>query len=206
VDSPEPVAPGTGGWGRGRVVGLTIGCLLAGGLVLLLILGLINNDEDLSIDRRIGENEAVLAPDFTLPLLSAGGSVGPQGAQLSLSSLRGRPVIVNFWASWCPPCRDEAPILESLWTRYRSKGVVVLGVNTQDISSDAKAFIEQFKLTFPSVRDGSDGTQRKFETENLPETFVIDPDGRMRLLPYRGGITEASGREIATHLDTVLGP
>jgi cytochrome c biogenesis protein CcmG/thiol:disulfide interchange protein DsbE len=187
-------------------VGLTIGCLLAAGLVLLLILGLINNDEDLSIDRRIAESEAVLAPDFALPVLSAGGNVGPAGSELSLSSLRGRPVVVNLWASWCDPCKEEAPILESLWTRYASKGVVVLGVNTQDISSDAKDFIRRFGITFPSVRDGTDRTQKKFETAQLPETFVIDPDGRMRLVPFRGGITEASGREIAAHLDKVLGP
>ena len=187
-------------------MGLTIGCLLTGGLVLLLILGLINNEQNLSIDRQIGENKAVLAPDFTLPVLSAGGNVGPEGSQLALSSLRGRPVIVNMWASWCDPCKDEAPILESLWKRYAAKGVVVLGVNTQDITSDAKAFIKRYGLTFPSVRDGSDRTKRKFETEGLPETFVIDPDGRMRFLPYRGGINQASGREIAAHLDKVLGP
>ena len=187
-------------------MGVTVGCLLAGGLVLLLILGLISNEEHLSIDRRITENKAVTAPDFTLPVLSAGGDVGPEGTQLSLSSLRGRPVIVNLWASWCLPCRDEAPILESLWTRYAAKGVVVLGVNTQDITSDAKDFIKRFGITFPSVRDGSDRTQKKFETAQLPETFVIDPDGQMRFLPYRGGITRASEREIAAHLDKVLGP
>lgn len=208
VDSPEPGAPETGGWGRGRVVGLTIGCILAAGLVLLLILGLVKSDDDLSrgIDRRIAENQAVTAPDFTLPLLVPGGNVTGDGGSLSLASLRGRPVVLNLWASWCDPCKEEAPILESLWTRYAPKGVVVLGVNTQDISTDAKAFIARYGLTFPSVRDGSDGTQRKFGTAQLPETFVIDPDGRMRLLPYRGGITEASGREIAAHLDEVLGP
>ena len=174
--------------------------------MLLLILGLISNEEHLSIDRRISENQAVPAPDFTIPVLAAGGDVGPEGSQLSLSSLRGRPVIVNLWASWCDPCKEEAPILESLWTRYAAKGVVVLGVNTQDITGDAKGFIKRFGITFPSVRDGSDRTQKTFETAQLPETFVIDPDGRMRFLPYRGGINEASAREIAAHLDKVLGP
>ena len=187
-------------------MGVTVGCLLAGGLVLLLILGLVSNEEHLTIDRQITNHKAVPAPDFTLPVLSAAGNVGPEGTQLALSSLRGRPVIVNLWASWCLPCRDEAPILESLWTRYREKGLVVLGVNTQDIPSDAKAFISRFGLTFPSVRDGTDRTQRKFETAQLPETFVIDPDGQMRFLPYRGGITRASEREIAAHLDQILGP
>jgi cytochrome c biogenesis protein CcmG/thiol:disulfide interchange protein DsbE len=189
-------------------VGVTVGCILAGGLVILLILGLVKSDEDPSrgIDRRIAENQAVTAPDFTLAVLHPGGDVTGDGGQLSLASLRGRPVVLNLWASWCDPCKEEAPILESLWTRYSPRGVVVLGVNTQDISSDARAFISRYKLTFPSVRDGTDATQRKFGTAQLPETFVIDPDGRMRLLPYRGGITEASGREIAAHLDQVLGP
>jgi len=189
-------------------VGLTIGCVLAVGLVLLLILGLVKRDDDLSrgIDRRIAENEAVTAPDFALPVLHPGGDVTGDAGQLTLASLRGRPVVVNLWASWCDPCKEEAPILESIWTRYSPRGVVVLGVNTQDISSAARDFISRYKLTFPSVRDGTDGTQRKFGTAQLPETFVIDPDGKMRLLPYRGGITEASEREISAHLDQVLGP
>jgi cytochrome c biogenesis protein CcmG/thiol:disulfide interchange protein DsbE len=189
-------------------VGVTVGCILAAGLVLLLILGLVKSDDDLSrgIDRRIADDQVVTAPDFTLPVLVPGGNVTGDTGQLSLASLRGRPVVVNLWASWCDPCKEEAPILESLWTRYKAKGVVVLGVNTQDITSDAKAFITRYGLTFPSVRDGTDGTQRKFDTAQLPETFVIDPDGRMRLVPYRGGINEASGREIAAHLDQVLGP
>lgn len=189
-------------------MGVTVGCILAAGLVLLLILGLVKSDEDLSrgIDRRIADNEAVTAPDFTLPVLHPGGDVTGDGGQLSLASLRGRPVVVNLWASWCDPCKEEAPILESIWTRYKVRGVVVLGVNIQDISGKAKEFIDRYRLTFPSVRDGTDGTQRKFGTAQLPETFVIDPDGKMRLLPYRGGITEASEREISAHLDEVLGP
>jgi cytochrome c biogenesis protein CcmG/thiol:disulfide interchange protein DsbE len=205
VERDEPHVEATGGWSRGRIVGIGLGVLLAAGIVTLLIVGLVNRDDDLSIDRTIAEGKAAAAPDFTLPVLFAGGDVGPEGSRLSLSSLRGRPVVVNMWASWCPPCKEEAPILQRLWTRYGPRGVVVLGVNTQDLTSKAKAFISEYKLTFPSVRDGTDDVPQSYGTTNLPETFVIDPDGKMRFLPVRGGLNAASERQIAEHLDRVLG-
>jgi cytochrome c biogenesis protein CcmG/thiol:disulfide interchange protein DsbE len=186
------------------MVGIGLGALLAIGIVALLFVGLVKQDDDLSIDRTIAEGKAVTAPDFTLPVLFAGGDVGPEGSSFSLVALRGRPVVVNMWASWCDPCKDEAPILERVWTTYGPKGVVVLGVNTQDITREARGFIEEFKLTFPSVRDGTDATPQRYGTTSLPETFVIDPDGKMRFLPVRGGLNAASEKQIADHLDKVL--
>jgi len=187
------------------MVGIGLGALLAVGIVVLLVVGLVNRDEDLGIDRSIAEGEAVAAADFSLPVLLAGEGVGPEGSTFTLSSLRGQPVVVNMWASWCEPCKAEAPILERLWTTYGPRGVVVLGVNTQDITADAKAFIDEFDLTFPSVRDGTDETPVRFGSTGLPETFVIDPDGMMRFLPVRGQLTAASAKQIADHLDSVLG-
>ncbi len=192
------------GMSRGRLIGILIGAFLAGGLVILLIAGLINADQELSIDRRIAEGDAQTAADFTLPVLFAGGDVGPVGKDVSLSSLRGRPVVLNFWASWCEPCREEAPRLERLWQTYRDRGTVVLGVNTQDGTREAMAFIREVKTTFPSLRDGSDATTERYETFKLPETFVIDPDGKMRFKPVRGGLNAVAERQIAEHLDAVL--
>lgn len=182
-----------------------MGITLAVALVSLLVVGLLKGDPKQIIDQQIARGEAPPAPDFALPVLVAGGTVGPEGATVSLSSLRGRPVIVNLWASWCDPCKEEAPILQRIWERYRSSGVVVLGVDTQDGSDDARRFITEFGVTYPSVRDGTDGTQKKFETSQLPETFVVDATGRLRQT-IRGGLTTASERAIRAYLDSVVGP
>ena len=113
--------------------------------------------------------------------------------------------MLNVWASWCEPCKDEAPLLESLWNDYKGKGLVVLGLNTQDLPDKASRFIVDNGLTFPSVRDGSTKTERKFGTTQVPETFVIDPDGRVRLVPLRGQLTAPIVDDIRKHLDTVIG-
>lgn len=175
-------------------------------VVGLLAVGLVKPDQEFTLDRRIAENEAPFAPAMTLPVLFASQGVGPEGSSVSLESLRGKPVVVNLWASWCPPCRSEAPILQRLAEKYEPKGAIVLGVNVRDLSGDAKAFIDEFNLTFPSLRDGSDDTEQRFEASGLPETFLVDPDGKMRLLPFRGELTVASERDISAHLDSVLGP
>ena len=195
---------GTGGWSRGRVIGIGLGALLAASIVALLIIGLFKPDQEFTIDRSIAENQAPFAPDVTLPVLFAGAGIGPVGVSVSLSSLRGKPVVVNLWASWCPPCRNEAPILQRLARTYEPRGVVILGINVRDVSGDARAFIKEFGLTFPSLRDGSDDTEQRFEATGLPETFIIDPDGKMRFLPIRGELTAAGERDITAHLDKVL--
>ncbi|MGH2770960.1 MAG: TlpA disulfide reductase family protein [Actinomycetota bacterium] len=89
---------------------------------------------------------ATKAPDFSLPLLGS-------GQILSSRELKRSPVMVNFWASWCVPCREEAPDLERTWREYKDKGVRLLGVNIQDTEEDVLAFVKEFGLTYPSVRD-----------------------------------------------------
>lgn len=196
-----PLPDETSGWTHGRVFGVGIGVLVAVAVVGLLIVGLINRDQEFSIDRRIAENRAPFAPQVTLPVLFAGQGVGPEGALVSLESLRGRHVVVNFWASWCGPCRDEAPILDRLSKTYGPRGVLFLGINVRDLTSSAKAFIDEFDLTFPSLRDGTSETEERFEATGVPETLIIDPDGKMRFAPVRGQLTAAGERDIATYLD-----
>jgi cytochrome c biogenesis protein CcmG/thiol:disulfide interchange protein DsbE len=107
------------------------------------------------------------APSFELPLLDRSGV-------LTDEDLRGTPVVVNFWASWCVPCREEAPLLEKAWRAYRDQGVVFLGVNIKDAESDAKRFVEEFDITYPVVRDLRQGLTRDFGVRGLPETFFVD--------------------------------
>jgi cytochrome c biogenesis protein CcmG/thiol:disulfide interchange protein DsbE len=107
------------------------------------------------------------APEFDLPLLDGSGS-------LSSDDLRGSPVVVNFWASWCIPCREEAPLLQRAWRQYRDEGVVFLGVNINDAKSDARRFVEKFGITYPTVRDVDLVLPKRFGVKGLPETFFID--------------------------------
>jgi cytochrome c biogenesis protein CcmG/thiol:disulfide interchange protein DsbE len=110
------------------------------------------------------------APEFELPTLS--------GDTLSSDDLKGHLVVVNFWASWCLPCREEAPLLERTWRQYRDEGVIFVGVNIKDAESDAKAFVDEFDITYPMVRDLDQELTRAFGVRGLPETFFVDHEWR----------------------------
>ena len=113
------------------------------------------------------------APAFSLPRLGGGGDV-------SLASLRGKTVVLNFFASWCAPCKREAPDLESLWRRYRSKGVVVLGVDSGDARSDARRFLRAHGVTYPIVFDpGEKLAYGPYSLAGFPTTYVINAAGRI---------------------------
>ncbi|MGH2808516.1 MAG: TlpA family protein disulfide reductase [Actinomycetota bacterium] len=110
-------------------------------------------------------------PDFELPLLGETGTVSAQ-------ELRGSPVVINFWASWCIPCREEARLLDRIYREYRDDGVVFLGVNYKDSEIDALDFIDEFGVDYPSVTDVSDEFSRELGVTGVPETFFIDAEGR----------------------------
>jgi cytochrome c biogenesis protein CcmG/thiol:disulfide interchange protein DsbE len=153
----------------------------------LLAYGLSSSAPSDDIDRKLAESRPAAAPGFELPVLERGslGALGPKleaaltDGRLEARELRGLPFALNFWASWCPPCRTEAPRLERAWKSVRKRGVLVLGLNMQDVRSDARGFIRELGLSYPNVRDPTDEVAREWGVAALPETFFVDRRGKV---------------------------
>jgi cytochrome c biogenesis protein CcmG/thiol:disulfide interchange protein DsbE len=128
------------------------------------------------------------APDKVLPVLQGEG-------QGSIAEYRGKWVLVNFWASWCGPCRGEAPALEAFQKQHGGGPFTVLGIDLDDNTGDASAFVSKYGLTYPQLRDG-DGRERRaaYGMTGFPESFLVNPEGRLALI-HRGPLTEAYLRD-----------
>jgi cytochrome c biogenesis protein CcmG, thiol:disulfide interchange protein DsbE len=155
-----------------------VGAVVA--LLALLAYGLASNEPE-------GEIAGEPAPELELPRLSGNGVE-------SLADYRGRVVVLNFWASWCEPCREESPLLQRWHERLERRGATVLGVDALDEIGHARAFIEEYGLTYPMLRDGDGSSREPFGILGFPETFVIDRDGRIAAV-QRGPVTAEFMRE-----------
>jgi cytochrome c biogenesis protein CcmG/thiol:disulfide interchange protein DsbE len=144
----------------------------AAALVVLLAYGVASQGTDTSIDDAVSRGERIDAPTASLPVLGRPG-------ERSLEDYRGRVVVLNFWASWCPPCIDELPLLERTQRRIARRGATVLGVNYKDVPEDALALTGRVGVTFPSIRDRDGEYAEEYATQGFPETFVIDRAGRI---------------------------
>ena len=124
------------------------------------------------------------APDFTLKSLS--------GENLKLSEMTGNVVLINFWASWCGPCREEMPLLNALHSKYEPLGFTVLGVNVEEDVNGAKGFLNNFPVDFPVLLDNTNKVSKQYQVIAMPTTVVVDRDGNMRYLHqgYKSGDEE----------------
>jgi cytochrome c biogenesis protein CcmG/thiol:disulfide interchange protein DsbE len=152
-------------------------------LVALLAYGLASKSPDGRIDQAVARGDRETAPALALPRLSGAGKT-------SLASYRGKVVVVNFWASWCEPCRAESPLLERWHRRIAKRDGTVLGVDLLDVSSDARAFVRRYGLSYPMVRDREGGSQHDYGVVGYPESVVVDRKGRIAAVK-RGPVDDA---------------
>jgi cytochrome c biogenesis protein CcmG/thiol:disulfide interchange protein DsbE len=143
---------------------------LVGGLLALLVWKVAHQVGDATIAADVHKGKEPKAPAFALPRLG--------GGTLDSASLDGKAQVVNFWASWCVPCREEAPLLEQAAQRFAPK-LVVLGIDHQDFAGDARGFVRRHGLTYPAVFDRGDKLYTKYGLTGVPETFCADRRGRV---------------------------
>lgn len=174
--------------GKARTVGQFVAVAAVVGLFVLFGWKLVFGDGS-GASGQLTSGDSPVAPDFTLPRIDA------KGGNLTFASLRGKPVVVNFWASWCIPCKDEAPALQKTYETYRSQGLVVLGVDAKDFRQDGKRFMRRYGITYPVVADGRGSTLGKWGVAGFPETFFVNRQGHLVGSVIQGGVDLGRNRE-----------
>ena len=165
------------------------GLVLAAGVAVLLV---IQQDADTETPSRSRSTVKELAPDFTLASLD--------GGSLRYGEIKGKPILINFFASWCLPCREEMPAIERIAREYKAKGVVFLGVAVDDTEAKMREFLTRFDVSFPVGLDSGATIQKSFGVYGIPTTYFIDRQGVINYF-HAGAVTE----ELLRHeLDKLL--
>jgi cytochrome c biogenesis protein CcmG, thiol:disulfide interchange protein DsbE len=168
---------------RRPALGIAVVLIGVVALIGLLVYGVKATGRGQTLDDAIAHGRRPVAPALSLPRLEG-------GASAALADYRGTVVVLNYWASWCTPCRRESPLLERWQRRLAKRGGTVLGVDSLDVTADARAFVREFGVTYPMLRDRDGETQRRFGVSGFPETLIVDRDGRIAAL-QRGPVDDA---------------
>lgn len=156
-----------------RRAGQTLAVVAVFALLGLLVWKIASRDEGLA--GRLAKGERPAAPTIEYELLNT----ADRGKKISIADFRGKAVVVNFWASWCVPCKEETPYLQSVYEKYRSRGLVVLGIDNEDLRSDARRFLERYGVTYPAVYSKGSSSAGRWGVTGYPETFFVDRTGRL---------------------------
>jgi peroxiredoxin len=147
-------------------------------LLLLPLKGRAGNQEPVSTAKSITLKAGVIAPDFRLKT--------PQGKSVSLSSFRGKPVLINFWATWCGPCVEEMHILQQIYTEWSNKGLAILGINEGDPANKVAGFIQRYGITFPVLMDADQEVANLYSVRYMPVSVLLDKDGVILVVALGG--------------------
>jgi len=167
-------------WIIGVAALLGVSLAVAGGVVLV---GRYEDEQDSDQGIQVAPVVGELAPDFTL--------VNLDGENVSLSDFKGKPVLINLWATWCGPCRIEMPAVQSRFERYQDDGFVVLAVNFDEKRGDVQAFRDEFGLTFQMLLDPGAEVQKLYRTRSYPSSFFVDRNGVIQV-QHIGVMTEGN--------------
>ncbi|MEJ7817253.1 MAG: TlpA disulfide reductase family protein [Thermoleophilaceae bacterium] len=171
-----------------RLISLGVGVALAGAFVALLVWGVLTAAPDSTIDDSLAGGRPAPAPGYRLEVLQRGRLGGELEARLApaladgrvaAQELRGIPYVLNFWASWCVPCREEAAILQAGWEEGRREGILFVGLDMQDVRQDARDFMAEFEIDYLNIRDANDTVARRYGLAGIPETYFISARGEV---------------------------
>ena len=156
-------------------------------------------DQSVAPRLRVGTDPGAVAPAFAARPYRG-------EAPITLERFRGHPIVLNFWASWCPPCRAEMPALEAAYQKYRARGVVVIGIDgATDTWTASRAFLAGQKVTYPVGRDEAGRIAQAYHVTGLPTTFFIGADGRVAGVALTGGFTGEDGqKELTRQIEALL--
>jgi peroxiredoxin len=167
-------------------LGLALALIVAG-VVALFWLGQQSKQSTASASNPAADHQGRVAPDFTL--------YSPQGQSISLSDYAGQVILVNTWATWCPPCKAEMPTLNAFYEEHQQEGFVVLAVNSREDTDTVKRFIEQNGFSFPVLLDTRAEVMKRYNVLGLPTTFVIDREGFIQYV-HTGEISRQQLEEV----------
>jgi len=178
-----------------RIVIICLVSLFNVGLVVFILIQLLTPASQAAKDPLVDHQ----APNFSLVMLNTSSS---ESSKLSLSNFKGKAVVLNFWASWCQPCKEELPLLENTWKQLQAqhKGIVFLGINFQESRKDASRFLQQYGITYPAALDTDGSIANKYNVTSLPQTIFIDQNGIITSREPQ----ELTAKELSQNLQSIL--